>query len=116
MNKIEEAKDYLMRATKLLSEFIEKSETKVELEEWMKDRVELWCRIYNEGGSVSQDRFREIWKNMGKNPKGLGGFFTGKPSSIVYDADDNVAITAEATKAILAWTGKTIKEYAKKFK
>jgi len=115
--KIEEAKDLLIRATKLLSDTITGEDTtKEKLEDWMKDRIELWCRIYNESGIITNDRLHEIWKKMGKDTRGLGGFFTGKGASLQYTTDDKVVLTKNASDSIEAWTGKSIKEYAQKFK
>lgn len=115
---LEEAKEHLIKATKILSDIVEKrNANETSLEDWMKDRVELWCRIYNEGGVISQERLHEIWKdNMGKDVRGLGGFFAGKGASLSWTTDNKVVLTKNASDAIEAWTGKTITEYAKKFK
>jgi hypothetical protein len=92
-------------------------EKKVELKEHRKARVELWCRIYNEGGIVTRKRLREIWtKVTGKDAKGLGGFFTGKNPSLARTLEDKITLTKIAEEKIKAWTGKTIDDYAKHFK
>lgn len=115
-NKIEEVRNLLLQATKILNTLIEEVGER-ELEDWMKSRVELWCRIYNEGGVVTRERLREIWvKVMGKDARGLGGFFVGKNASLAWTPDNKVALTKNASDNIEAWTGKTISEYAKRFK
>jgi len=115
--KIEEAKELLIKATKILSDIVEEtSENESDLEEWMGNRVELWCRIYNEGGIVSKSRLHEIWRDMGKDVRGLGGFFVGRGASLAWTTDDKVVLTRKAAESIEAWTGKSISEYAKKFK
>ncbi len=115
--KIEEVREYLMKATKLLSDIVEERNTEnTALDDWMKDRVELWCRVYNEGGMISQDRLHEIWKDMGKDPRGIGGFFVGKGASLSWTPDDRVVLTKNASDAIKAWTGKTINDYAQQYK
>lgn len=115
--KIKEAKELLIQATKLLSDIAEeRNSEETDLEDWTKDRVQLWCRIYNEGGIVTIERLNELWKQMGKDPRGLGGFFTGRGASLAYTSDDKVALMQNASKSIEAWTGKPISEYAKKFK
>ena len=86
------------------------------VQEWSKDRIELWCRVYNEDGVVTQEKLHEIWQKMGKDTRGLGGFFSGKPASLSYTFDNKVSLTATAADNILSWTGKPIEEYAKKFK
>ena len=53
---------------------------------------------------------------MGKDPRGLGGFFTGKGASLAYTSDDKVALMKNASESIHAWAGKTISEYAKNSK
>ena len=117
--KLEEAKNQLIKATKVMSDLLEMESEKSEegLEDWMKDRVEFWCRIYIEGGVVSRARAHEIWeKEVGKDARGFGGFFVGKGASLQWTANEKVVLTANASDAIEAWTGKTIEEYAKRFK
>lgn len=116
--KIGEAKDLLIRATKILSDLLEERDARENnLEDWMKDRVELWCRLYNEGGIVSRERLHEIWREeMKKDVRGLGGFFVGKGASLAWTPDESVVLTKNASEAISAWTGKSISEYAKQFK
>ncbi len=92
-------------------------EKAVKLKEHQKARVELWCRIYNEGGIVTMDRLREIWtKVMGKDARGLGGFFTGKNPSLARTPDNKITLTKIAEEKTKAWTGIIIDEYAKHFK
>ncbi len=116
--KIDEVKDLLIKATKILSDIIEEGYTNKDKEEdWMKDRVELWCRIYNENGIITRDRLHSIWKDdMKKDVRGLGGFFVGKGASLLWIPDDRVVLTKKASEAIEAWTGKKISEYAEQFK
>lgn len=115
--KVEEAREHLIEASKLLTEIIEKGgNSEASVESWMKDRIELWCRIYTEGGLVTNDRLHEIWKSMGKDTRGLGGYFTGKNSSLQYTHDGKVMLTRNAAESVEAWTGKTIGEHAKKYR
>jgi hypothetical protein len=53
---------------------------------------------------------------MGKDARGLGGFFVGKNASLAATAGNKVALTQSAADGIEAWTGKTISEYAKLYK
>jgi len=94
----------------------EKNASESDLKSWMRDKIELLCRIYNEGRIVSKERLHEIWKEMGKDVRGLGGFFVGKKASLVWTSDKKVLLTNKAGESIERWTGKTISEYAKKFK
>ena len=115
--KLDVAREHLMEATKIISELIEgQINPEAKLEDWMKDRIELWCRIFNKGGIVTQNRLHEIWKGMGKDTRGLGGFFTGKNSSLQYTHDEKVVLTLNAKNSIEAWTGKSVEEYSKKYK
>lgn len=114
---LEEARKLLLEATQIISNVVEGQDEDKDLDAWMEDRVELWCRIYKEGGIVTQARLHEIWRDiMGKNTKGLGGFFAGKNASLIKTPDEKIVLTKPASDAIKAWTGKTIAEYAKKFK
>lgn len=120
-NKIAEAREHLIKATKILNEVLEggvgAANIERPLEDWMEDRVELWCRLYNEGGIVTKQRLHELWCNqMGKDARGLGGFFAGKGASLAYTTDDKIILTKYASDSILAWTGVQITEYAKRFK
>lgn len=115
---LENIKGELISLTKRVSDLLESQtdKSKEKLENWMKDRVELWCRIYNEGGVVSKERLHETWEGqMKKDTRGLGGFFVGK-ASLQWTANNKVVLTARASEAIEAWTGQPIEEYAKKFK
>lgn len=94
----------------------EENASESNLKSWMRDKIELWCRIYNEGRIVSKERLHEIWKEMGKDVRGLGGFFVGKRASLVWTSDKKVLLTNKAGESIKRWTGKSISEYAKKFK
>lgn len=113
--KIEEAKELMIKATRLLTEVIERADSNgSEAEEWMKQRMELWVRIYLEGGVVTREQLHSIWgRGMGKDVRGLGGFFVGKRASLVWTHDNRVTLTRYATESIEAWTGKSIEEYAK---
>lgn len=114
---IEEIKKDLGKINKNLIALLDRKELGEELEDWMRDRVELWCRVFNEGGIVTQNRLHEIWGNeMKKSTRGLGGFFVGKGASLQWTADDKVVLTIAARDAIEDWTGTTIEEYAKKYK
>ena len=116
--KIEEIRMHLMEATKLLGELNEDVNTASEhVEDWMKDRIELWCRIYKEGGAVTQDKLYELWHDkMKKDNRGIGGFFNGKGASLVWTPDQKAALTKNASDSIKAWTGKTIAEYSERYK
>jgi hypothetical protein len=116
-NKIEEARNLLLQATKILGSLIEEEVQESDLEDWMKVRVELWCRVYNEGGVVTREKLHEIWVNtMHKDARGLGGFFVGRNASLTWTSNDKAALTKNAADSIESWTGSTIAEYAKRFK
>lgn len=115
---LEDAKNQLIRATKLISDILESKTEKnpEELEDWMKDRVAFWCKIYNEGEVVTKDRAHQIWKDeLKKDVRGFGGFFVGKGASLQWTAKGLIVLTYKAKESIEAWTGKSIEEYAKRF-
>jgi len=117
-NKIEEAKNHLLQATKLLSDLLEEEVGENDLKGWgVEYRVELWCRVYNEGGVVAKNKLHDIWvKTMGKDARGLGGFFVGKNASLTWTSDGKAALTKTAADSIESWTGSSITEYAKHYK
>lgn len=73
-----------------------------EPEEWMINRLKVWKRIQQSGGSVTREQLHDIAKNVGMDNRGLGGFFTGKESSL-YWKNDKVNLRE--------W----VKEYVKKY-
>ena len=79
-------------------------------DEWYKDRVDLWSAIYKEGGIVTKERLYEIWTDMGKDTRGLGGFFCGKYPSLATGVDNKIMLTENADKNCKEWTGKTLAE------
>ena len=124
MDTIEGMIDHLESIRKEVDEAIEalkgwqaqeKRENKGTLEEWQRDRVELWCRIYNEGSTVTRDKLHSVWKSMGKDVRGLGGFFCGKAPSFTYNAEGKGVLTSTAAENVEFWTGKPIAEYAQSF-
>jgi len=106
--KIEEAKKLLIEATRLLTdvvEGVEEGDNVKGIKKWMENRLELWARLYNEGGAVENNRLHEIWKKMGKDSRGIGGFFVGRDASLQYTHDNKVVLTKSAADSVLAWTG-----------
>jgi len=53
---------------------------------------------------------------MGKDPRGLGGFYSGKPPSLTDIPPDKVALTQTAADSVEEWTGQNIAEYSKRYK
>ena len=96
------------------------------LPEWSKRRIEVWCKIYNEGGQVSTTRFNEICieagyciddGNGGLKTKGIGGLFSGgKYAHIQYGTNrESVFVTNFINGTIKAWTSFSLEEVAKLF-
>lgn len=117
--KIEKIQGLLEDASALLAELQSEEQSEEgnsEIPTWMKDRIELWCRIFNEnkGNPVSKGRVDELWGAMGH---GLtAGFFTGKRASLQWTHDGKVSLSYYANKQVKEWTGQSLQEYAKKFK
>jgi len=49
--------------------------------------------IQKRGGSVTKDELYKIWKELGRDPRGLGGFFRGNSALIAEGAGGKVFIT-----------------------
>lgn len=117
---IEEAREYHAKLGKVLDklEGSEQPEDIHQLEDWQKQRIALWCKIYNEGGVVTMERLKEIWSSHDKrkNNRGIGGFFVGKRASLSWNAEGKVSLTRYASDTILEWTGKEISEVSKQYK
>ena len=96
----------------------ELTQIKNDMTDWMKRRAELWCRIHNEGGVISQEKLYEIWELMGQDKRGLGGFFTGGSPSLVYVSFGGktcVGIGHNVPTLIKNWSGVQIEDFAKTF-
>jgi hypothetical protein len=115
--KIEKIQGLLEEASTLLAE-LQPKEGVPGIPSWMKDRIELWCRIYNEnkGSPISKDRVDELWEKMGKDRLGTAGFFTGKRASLQWTHDGKVSLSYYADKQVKEWTDNSLQEYAKKFR
>ena len=52
----------------IFESIIEEEVQESNLENWMKDRVELWCRLFNEGSAVPEKNFTRYgcqkWEKM----------------------------------------------------
>lgn len=117
--KIEKIQGLLEEASSLLAELLRKSkEGSSEIPNWMNDRIELWCMIFNEnkGNPISKERVDELWEEMDKDRKGTAGFFTGKRASLQWTHDGKVSLSYWADKQVKEWTEQSLQEYAKKFK
>ncbi len=117
--KIEKIQGLLEEASTLLAELqVQEEGLEAEIPSWMKDRMELWSRIYNEanGAPIPKERVDELWVEMGKDKKGSAGFFTGKRASLQWTHDNKVSLSYWADKQVKDLTGKSLEEYAKSFK
>ncbi|ADU97750.1 hypothetical protein Theam_1794 (plasmid) [Thermovibrio ammonificans HB-1] len=61
-------------------------------------KLKLIAELLKRGGEVSKEELHEIWKKMGKDPRGLGGFFKGKNPIMVETAKGTVSLTKEALR------------------
>ena len=95
--------------------------------DWGKRRVEVWCRMHNEGGCVSLDRFRELCIKAGYKTddgdgglktKGIGGLFSGgKYAHIQYGTNrKTVFLTDMVSMTVLAWVKFPLDDVAELFK
>jgi len=55
-----------------------------EVEDWMVNRLRIWKRIQESGGSVTRSELHAIAEQVGMDNRGLGGFFAGKKSSLYW--------------------------------
>ncbi|MBU4300698.1 hypothetical protein L6303_01950 [archaeon] len=110
-----ETRDELQRLAKKIQSLLDEKSS-VEVPDWMRDRVELWGRIYNRGGVVSDEQFRELWcTKMGKDIRGAGGFYVGKNPSLIKLTDGKTALTQSADKFCQEMLGLPLSEMAKQF-
>jgi hypothetical protein len=58
-----------------------------EVEDWMRNRLRVWKRIEQKGGSVTREELHVIAKQVEMDNRGLGGFFVGKNRSLFWKKD-----------------------------
>lgn len=116
--EIANIRDEMLRLAKRLDDVMNEQTFNILPEEdWMKTRIELWARVFNEGGVVSMERLYEIWTvEMKKDKRGLGGFYVGKRPSLMKLSGDKVALTKNADEFVQEYLNKTLEEYAQNFK
>ena len=74
-------------------------------QEWEIPRIFIWYEIYKRGGIVDKGEFHRIGKLYGYDPRGLGGFFAGDESSLVY-------VGVNKNKVVLEdWALKEVEKY-----
>jgi hypothetical protein len=56
-------------------------------------KIKLLKKIYDRGGIVSKEELYQIWKNLGRDTRGLGGFFRGRNPVIAEGPDNKVFLT-----------------------
>jgi len=83
---------------------VEEEET-TKVEAWMINRLRIWKRIHESGGSVSRSELHAIAGQVGMDNRGLGGFFTGQKSSL-YWKKNRVYLSA--------WAATQVKKLGKK--
>lgn len=113
---IDEIQGLLADAQSLLAD-IQIKEKNSEIPEWYKDRIELWCKVFNEanGAPIDKEKVDDIWVKMKKNKKGTAGFFTGKDASLQWTYNRKVVLTERAERKTKEYTGLSLKDYAKNF-
>ena len=72
----------------MLVPFKGSGEAEEEVEDWMINRLKVWKRIQDKGGSVTREQLHEIAKDVGMDNRGLGGFFVGKHRSLYWKQDE----------------------------
>lgn len=99
LRTIEKAMSQLRRAKQTLSQYV--GEAVGEPPEWLRNRLKVWKKIYQEGKIVTRTKFHQILKSAGySDPRMAGGFFQGRYCSLVYVAGDKVALTEVAIDSL----------------
>lgn len=83
---------------------------------WCIPRIFIWYEIYSRGGVVDRSELHQICKMYYGSLKALGGFFTGKDSSLQYVGvnKDKVALKDWAIKEVeqyIEWIKKNRDSY-----
>ena len=96
---MEEVLTRLKELQRLLKRALDELEiTKKKVENYLQEkkeipaRIKLLLEIQQKGGCVTKEELREIWKSIGKNPRGIGGFFRGK-NALIAEENGKIFIT-----------------------
>jgi hypothetical protein len=66
--------------------------------------IELWCRVYDKGSSMTEEKLREILGEMGKGAENTGPLFTGRNPCLEKE-DNKIRVPSIAIRKLLKWTG-----------
>ncbi|NIA11974.1 MAG: hypothetical protein GWP10_20200 [Nitrospiraceae bacterium] len=69
-------------------------------EEEIPTKIKLLKRIYDKEGIISKKELYQIWEDLGRDTRGLGGFFRGRNSVIAEGPDDKVFLTRYGKEAL----------------
>jgi len=108
--KIQNLKEKINQMKQLLAELEAVTNALIEGEPMKPDdsmipRIFVWYEIYARGGIVTKEKFHEIGKKYGYDPRGLGGFFSWDEPSIRY-----VGINKDQA-ALEEWAAKDVEKY-----
>lgn len=78
-------------------------EGKPDLPDWAYPRLNVWKEIHAKGGIVTKEELHRIASKYHIDNRGLGGFFSGKNSSLTKLSDGRIALTNSATKRMKEW-------------
>jgi len=71
--------------------------------DWWDRRNSVLAEVIKRGNVISSEEWIEIGKKYGFDPRGLGGFFTGKRPSMVSIGGGKKAITESGVKDVKEW-------------
>ena len=97
---LEEASIHIDKAIELISLLLGEEVEKVP-PDWLIKRLRLLWAIEKRGGVVTREELHRLARDIGYDPRGLGGLFKG--GYLVTIAGDRVAITEKARELIDHW-------------
>ncbi|MGA2573230.1 MAG: hypothetical protein ABSF36_03340 [Candidatus Methanomethylicaceae archaeon] len=115
VQRVMEIRDLAKKTTALADELIAAMGGK-EPAEWARDSIELICRVYNKGSTLSWEDVKAIWADMGKQPQGVAAFLRGDAKIFARMVDGKLSLTMYASELVQEETGLPLEEYAKKIK
>ena len=68
--------------------------------EYLVRPLRLWRKIKEVGETVTLDQLHVIARNLGYDPRGLGGFFSGPDSSLVKLGNGIIGLREWASKEV----------------
>lgn len=68
--------------------------------DWERKRLKVWAKIHEKGDIVGRNDWEKIYTEVGYDPRGTGGFFSGPEASVVEIGEEKIALSKWAVEEV----------------